>query len=248
MIDAALAFSALAVLFRVAAFSAMLPAFGETSIPVRIKLAIAVSMTLIVLPSVTLPRGLSEMSAFDMVVIAMLEVSIGLALALLLRVFLFAIQITGSIAAQSTSLSQILGTAGVEPLPAVGHVLTMAALTLSMLWGLHVAAVSFIITSYSWMPFGAVPDLAVLVEMASGQIAYGFQLAFTMAAPFYILSLLYNLTLGVINRAMPQLMVAFVGAPVITFGALVLLAISAPLILSVWVKAYFGFMAMPGVL
>jgi len=33
---------------------------------------------------------------------------------------------------------------------------------------------------------------------------------------------------------MPQMMVAFVGAPAITLGALILLALCAPLILTVW--------------
>jgi flagellar biosynthetic protein FliR len=56
---------------------------------------------------------------------------------------------------------------------------------------------------------------------------------------------LYNLTLGVINRAMPQLMVTFIGAPAITFVGLLLLLLMAPLMLSVWVKALQGFAANP---
>ena len=72
-----------------------------------------------------------------------------------------------------------------------------------------------------------------------------FALAFTLAAPFVITSLVYNLALGVINRAMPQLMVAFVGAPVITFGAVFLLFLSAPLILSVWNAEFLAFLANP---
>jgi flagellar biosynthetic protein FliR len=44
---------------------------------------------------------------------------------------------------------------------------------------------------------------------------------------------------------MPQLMVAFVGAPVITLGGLVLLALSAPLMLGAWLRALDGFLAMP---
>ena len=75
------------------------------------------------------------------------------------------------------------------------------------------------------------PDLAAL---ASGQMSQAFALAFALAVPFLVGSLLYNLALGAINRAMPQLMVAFVGAPALTWAALVLLLATAPLILSVW--------------
>ena len=46
--------------------------------------------------------------------------------------------------------------------------------------------------------------------------------------------MIYNLALGIINRAMPQLMVAMVGAPAITGGALALLMLAAPVILPLW--------------
>jgi len=84
------------------------------------------------------------------------------------------------------------------------------------------------------------------VEEAGRQrISESFSLAFRLAAPFVILSVLYNLTLGVINKAMPQLMVAFVGAPVITFGAIALLLISAPIMLAAWLHAFESFLAAP---
>ena len=44
---------------------------------------------------------------------------------------------------------------------------------------------------------------------------------------------------------MPQLMVAFVGAPVITFGALLMLFVASPALLSVWLEALGGFFADP---
>jgi flagellar biosynthesis protein FliR len=59
-----------------------------------------------------------------------------------------------------------------------------------------------------------------------------------LAAPFFVISFLYNVALGVINRAMPQLMVAFVGAPAITFGALVLLLLAVPAGLVIWWNAF----------
>jgi flagellar biosynthetic protein FliR len=76
-------------------------------------------------------------------------------------------------------------------------------------------------------------------------VARAFALAFSLAAPFVVASFLYNLALGAINRAMPQLMVAFVGAPVITAGGLVLLALALPALLGVWLAAFDEFLARP---
>jgi flagellar biosynthetic protein FliR len=44
---------------------------------------------------------------------------------------------------------------------------------------------------------------------------------------------------------MPQLMVAFVGAPLITFGGIFLLFISTPFLLSTWINALDAFLVMP---
>ena len=71
-------------------------------------------------------------------------------------------------------------------------------------------------------------------------------MAFTLAAPFLITAVIYNLALGVINRAMPQLMVFFVGAPVITFGGLFILMVASPMILDVWMREMMTFFADPG--
>ena len=231
--------SFLLVLFRVAALVSLLPALGEASIPTRVKLVMSVCMSLIVFPIVH-DVSQNSLAGANWLSAAIAEVGIGLWFGFMLRVFVFCLQIAGSIAAQSTSLSQILGSAGAEPLPALGHVITMAGMTLALSLGLHVSAVQYLIGSYKILPTGQLPDISTISEAGVAQIAWGFQLAFSLAAPFFILSLLYNLTLGVINRAMPQLMVAFVGAPVITAGALVLLAISIPVILKTWAGALFG--------
>lgn len=51
--------------------------------------------------------------------------------------------------------------------------------------------------------------------------------------------------LGVINKAMPQLMVAFVGAPLITAGGLFILCLAAPVMLAVWLQAFDQFLFNP---
>ena len=71
-----------------------------------------------------------------------------------------------------------------------------------------------------------------LSQWGIDKVSGAFAMAFRLAAPFVIVSVLYNITLGVINRAMPQLMVAFVGAPVITAGGLALLALMSPILQS----------------
>lgn len=237
--------ASLIVFLRVAAALATLPGLGEQMISVRVRLVLALLLTAVVTPAVAPGLDL-PVPGFGRFLLAMAtETLAGLFLGIMLRLFIIAIQTAGAIAAQATSLSQLMGQSGLDPLPAMGHILTMAALALIMATGFHVKAAAFLILSYELMPALQFPNPADIAEAGRHRVGQCFALAFTLAAPFVILSVLYNLTLGVINKAMPQLMVAFVGAPVITLGAIALLLVSAPIILSVWLQAFEGFLAVP---
>lgn len=63
--------------------------------------------------------------------------------------------------------------------------------------------------------------------------------------PSSLAALLYNLALGAINRAMPQLIVSFVGAPALTLGGLALLALCTPFLLAAWQEAMQAALAQP---
>lgn len=231
------------VFLRMAAITALLPAFGEQSVPTRVKLAVALAFTAIVapaIPAVPLPPAMGTVT-----LLILTEILSGVALGIGVRLFVLALQTAGSIAAQSTSLSQVIGGAGVDPLPAMGYILVIAALALAAMTGLHVKAAQLVILSYDFLPIGRFVEASSISEWGVRQVTQAFSLAFTLAAPFVILSVLYNFALGAINRAMPQLMVAFVGAPLITLGGLALLFVSAPHLLAVWLAAVDQFMANP---
>ncbi len=235
----------LVIFLRVAAVVSVMPAFGERMISTRIRLIVALLLTVIVSPVISPEIKIPDPGLSIFLRALATETLSGLFLGLILRTFTLAIQTAGAIAAQSTSLSQLLGQSGLDPLPAVGNILALAALALLMVTGFHVKAAAFLILSYEILPALQFPNPADVAEAGSAQVAKCFALAFTLAAPFVVLSVLYNLTLGVINKAMPQLMVAFVGAPVITFGAIAFLLVSAPLMLTVWIQALDGFLAVP---
>ncbi|MFK7878967.1 flagellar biosynthetic protein FliR [Roseobacter sp.] len=231
------------VFLRVAALASMLPAFGEQSVPARIKLNVALAFTVIVTPAVVTMGIPQQQSALSIIIFT--EVFAGLALGIGIRLFVLALQTAGTIAANATSLSQVFGNSGVDPMPAMGYILIVGGLALAVMSGLHVKAAQLVILSYEFMPMGRFTEATVLTDWGVSQVARAFTLAFTLAAPFVILSVLYNVALGAINKAMPQLMVAFVGAPVITAGGLFLLLVSSPLILSVWLEAMDGFLSNP---
>lgn len=231
----------LLVFMRVGSALSLIPAFGERSVPQRVRLVIALAFSLVVLPSVSSETLLVSPAILPLLV----EVVIGLLLGISLRLFILALQTAATIAAQATTLSQMFGDAGPEPQPAIGNLMVMAALALAVASGLHVQLAEFFILSYQFFPLAQLPEPADVTPWGVAEVSKGFALAFSLAAPFTIAALLYNITLGVINRAMPALMVSFIGAPALTFGGLVLMALAVPLGLALWLEMFQGFMANP---
>ena len=233
------------VFLRVGAAMMLIPAFGEQSVPQRIRLALALAFTAIIAPAVS--GDIVPLVTFDgrMLYLIATETVAGLALGMSLRLFVMALQIAGSIAAQATSLSQLLGNTGADPSPAMGYLMVISGLTLAVMLGLHIRVAELLIYSYQILRPGELPVAGVLSEWGIGRIAAAFALAFSLAAPFTIASFIYNLALGVINKAMPQLMVAMVGAPAITLGGLILMLMALPILLGIWSESFFGFMADP---
>ena len=232
---------AFTVFLRVGGLLAVLPAFGEQSVPVRVRLSIALAFTAVVLPAVA--EGLPDPRFPGM--LFMSEVAAGLILGLGLRLLVMALMIAGTLAAQSASVSQLFGGAAPEPQPAFANLFVMAGLALAVMSGLHVRAAELLILSYDILPAGRPPSPADVAQWGLGRIAQAFGLGFTLAVPFVLASLIYNLALGVINRAMPQMMVSLVGAPALSLGALALLALSVPALLQAWMAALSAGLVQP---
>jgi flagellar biosynthetic protein FliR len=227
--------------FRISGLMLFLPAFGERMVPARVRLAAAFALTVAVAPMID-PAVVPAEVTWTLIVV---EIGIGSALGAILRFMTQALQIAGAVAAQSTSLAQIFGAAQMDASSAIGNVLHLAGLALLTTTGLHLLVIDLLARSWDVFPPGLVlpgPDVA---EWGLARVGAAFALALALAAPFVLAAVLYNLALGVINKAMPQLMVALVGAPAITGVSLILTASTAVLILTVWREHVLGVFADP---
>ncbi len=242
LIDVAegLAWAAVLVFVRVGAMVALMPGFGDQAVPQRVKLALVIAFTLVLAPI------LAE-TALPLPALAALagEAVAGLILGIGMRLFLLALQTAAAIIAQASTLSQLFAGATPDPQPAIGNLFAVAGIALALVAGLHLHAITLVLLSYDLLPAGGYPDAAAAADWNLGLVSHTFSLAFSLAAPFVIASMIYNLALGAINRAMPQLMVSMVGAPALTLGALALMALATPILLAVWLQVFEAYLANP---
>ena len=237
-----IAWAAALAFIRIGAMVALMPGLGDSSVPQRVKLALVVAFTLVVAP--VLADRIGPAAAPSFLALGG-EAVAGLLLGIGMRLFVVALQTAAAMIAQATTLSQLFAGIAPEPQPAIGNLFVMAGVALAMAAGLHVRAAELLLLSYDLLPAGAALSSAAAADWGLDLMGRTFALAFSLAAPFVIASLIYNLALGAINRAMPALMVSLVGAPALTLGALALMAVATPVILAAWLDAFSGHMAEP---
>lgn len=238
--------TAMAVFVRIGAIIFMLPGFGDRQIGIRVKLAAALAFAVVAWPMVlpTAPAWAASGAAIGVVYAA--EAANGLLLGLMTRMLVFALQTAGSLAAQSLSISQMFG-AGIapDPEPTITTLLSMAGVALAMALGLHVKAAALIVESYDALPLGRFPLSEDAITLVVSRVSESFGFALSLALPFVVISFVYNLALGFINKAMPQLMVTFVGLPAITWIGILLLGLTASAVVTHWHSRFDAVIASP---
>jgi flagellar biosynthetic protein FliR len=240
----ALAAAFMLVFARVGAMVMLLPALGETNIPVRIKLSIALLLTLILLPLHQASYHIDLQSMTSLLVVMVHEIIVGIMLGATARVTMAALQVAGSVIAQQMGLGFVTA---VDPTQGeqgvlVGNFLTMLGVTLLFATNTHYLVIAALNDSYKiFSPTDLMPtgDIAALATRA---FADAFKLGLQLSAPFLVFGLVFNIGLGVLARLMPQMQVYFVGMPLSILAGFLILAVVIAAMMGSFLEYFTGVM------
>ena len=217
------------VFARIGAAMSFLPGIGEASVPVRVRLLLALAVSAALLPATPLADGIAVTRTSALALMVGVEAVLGLWIGLTARILLSALQLAGFQIGTAMGLSNAFapGLGSFEGSTMVASGLLMAGIALIFATDLHHLVIAALLHSYAVFPPGNVPagDLA---RHAAGAAAASFRIGLSITAPFYVMGLLLNLGLGLANRMMPTLPVFFVAVPVLVAAGLVVLAVSGP--------------------
>jgi len=215
---------------RIGAMLVAAPVFGARMLPVRVRLALALVLALMMAPMVSQDvTGVDPLSVQGLLISAQ-QILVGLAMGFTLQMVFAAIVI----GAQSIAMSMGLGFAtAVDPqngvqVPVVAqYYLTLATLIFLALNG-HLLIVQLLIDSFQTLPVGTTgltnSGLWELVGWGGRMFAGAVMIALTGIAAL----LLINLAFGVMSRAAPQLNIFGVGFPVMMGTGFIVIMVSLP--------------------
>src|SRR6202140_5207194 len=241
----ALAATFMLVFARIGAMVMLLPGLGETNIPIRIKLAIALLLTLIILPLHRAAYHVDiEASMMPLLVLMIHEIVIGIVLGATARVTLSALQVAGSVIAQQMGLGFVTAvdpTQGQQGL-LIGNFLTILGVTLLFATDTHHLVIAALNDSYSIFSPGELVPSGDVAALATRAFAAAFKIGMQLSAPFLVFGLVFNIGLGILARLMPQMQVYFVGVPLSILAGFLIFALVLAAMMGTFLDYFTGVM------
>jgi len=233
-------FAGALIFARIGAIVMLIPGIGEAFIPARIRLSMALVMTLALYPVLgpTVPAEPTTVAELAGAVIK--EALIGLMISGVLRIFMNALAVTGEIVSMQTALAfaQTANPTQATPSTTLGTFLGVMALVLMMSANLHHLFIGAIVRSYSLFPFHRVVPIADAGQLAVQTMGKSFALGLQLAAPVMVFCFIFNIATGLVNRVMPQFQVFFVASPLLVLTSLSVFALSLGVIGMVFIERY----------
>ncbi|MAR90580.1 MAG: flagellar biosynthetic protein FliR [Pseudomonadota bacterium] len=199
---------------RIAAFFTIMPILSTQLVPVRIRLGLAVAVTLVVAPVIPRVPGI-ELLSIPSFLIVLQQILIGLAMGFVLQLLFQIFVVGGQIVAMQNGLgfATLVDPVNGVNVASIGQLYLMTVNLLFFALNGHLAVMYLLGTSFEQLPVAerwfAVANYGELVDLAS----WMFSGAILVALPSIIALLVVNVAFGVISKVAPQMNIIAVGFP-----------------------------------
>ena len=214
------------------------PGLSDASIPARVRLTLALLVAIIVAPLVAAKLPAMPTSNALFYGIFAVEIITGVAIGAILRILFSSLTTAGAIVGMQSGLGFAMsidpsqGTQG----SVFSTFLVVTGTTLIFATNMHHLFITGVIKSYSVMLPNGHFNFADNTQWAIKSFSDAFSMAVRMSAPLLMFGIVYNVVLGVINRAAPAIQVFFIAQPVQIFLGIFLFMISVGAAMLAWVN------------
>lgn len=225
---------------RIGAVLLMLPGIGESYVPPRIRLSLALVVTLALWPVIApalpaLPATVGGMAGW-----IIREVIVGLMMGALLRSFTAALSTAGEIISIQTTLSfaQTANPLQAQPGSTLAAFLMLLGTTLVFATNTHHLFIAGLVGSYELIAPAKPLITGDFATLAIRTLGDSFMLGVQLSAPVLVFALIFNLASGLVGRVMPSFQVFFAAAPLSVILGLSVFTLSLGVMGTVFIDRY----------
>lgn len=218
------------VLTRVSAFFLIVPVFGSTSVPQRVKISTIIILTIFLMSAGPASASISDTSPLEAFILLCCEASYGFCLGLVAAVLFSVVMLYGRIVERQMgmAMAEVMDPLTNERAQPLGLFVQMVFFLLFLSANGHHILLTAIFRSYDNLPIGTVPDISVMTEAVvrsgSTMLTAGLRLAAPILAAFIVLMV----ALAVMARVAPEMNILFISMPLRVGLGILMLAIFFP--------------------
>jgi len=233
-------FTFLVVFCRVGSAFTLLPGFGSQQVSLNVRLVFALAVSLVMVPMVKeyLPAEPKTMSV--LVLLLTSEILIGVFLGMIPRIFMSALQTTGTLLSMLASLSTMFTMDAIaeQQSSVLSAFLSMLGITLIFATNTHHLMLAAIADSYTLFNPAQGLVLGDMSDFMAHAVSDSFRIGVQMSSPLIISGLSYYLGLGVLGRLMPQLPIFFFAMPIQVLLQIYLISITISTMMLVYLRFF----------
>lgn len=216
-------------LARILALISSSPVLGNKQIPIRIKVGLAMLITVIIAPTINVPGNIEPASAQGLFVLVQ-QILVGLAMGFTMRLIFTAVEMAGDLAGMQMGLgfASFYDPVNASYTPVIAQFLGILATLAFLSMNGHLYMLSALADSFQAFPISStMPSAAAFRTLAEwGTIIFSH--ALQLAMPLIGALMITNLALGILTRSAPQLNIFAVGFPITLTVGFATLALSLP--------------------
>jgi flagellar biosynthetic protein FliR len=202
------------------------PTFGDGSVPVKVRLSLAVAMSMLVAPLIPPPPPIDPFS-LQAIVLSCIQLLWGLFFGFLFQIFFTVFTTIGQTISVQMGLAMAVmnDPANGISVAIIGRLFLFACTLLFLAFDGHLALLALMVESFTVWPIEKGLSLGSL-ELIISMMVWMFSSAFAVAIPAIAAMLIANASFGFMNKAAPSLNVFALGFPMTMVLGLFALLIS----------------------
>ncbi|GAJ94970.1 flagellar type III secretion system protein FliR [Agrobacterium rhizogenes] len=219
----------------------VLPGFSSGRVPPQIRLLLAAALSMAILPLLwnTIYPEVSKSSA-TYISLIFTETVIGLMYGMMARLYTLGLQFAGTVISMLIGFNAPGGMDVIEDSneTSLTSLISFCGLMILFVLDFHHYVLQALVESYSVIPFGGHVDVRASLISVTDTLATTTFIMLRLASPFLLYGLMFQISIGFINKLAPQIPIYFISTPYLLMGGLFMLYLSIAAMISQFSGAF----------
>jgi len=226
---------------RIGACVMVLPGFSSARIPQQVRILVAVALSMAVLPvlwDTIYPKA--SAGGANYILLIFTESLIGVMYGMMARLYTLGLQFAGTVISMMIGFSAPGGSDIVEDSSetSLTSLITFSALMILFIMDFHHYVFKALVDSYSVIPFGGHLQMQATLISFTDTLQATTYIMLRLASPFILYGLMFQVSVGFINKLAPQIPIYFIATPYLLMGGLFMLYLSIAAMVSQFSDAF----------